>query len=443
MEIFDLVGLGIGPFNLSLAALSEPTKLKTIFFDEKKEFSWHPGFMLPNGLLQVSPLKDCVTLADPTSKFSFLNYLSQHRRLYSFVNKNSALTTRKEFTHYYQWVAKQLSNLKFDEKVIDVSAHLDGYCITTSKRQYFAKAIVIGVGITPKVPDCAKPWLGKSLYHVADYLHQDDFKAGEKVMVVGGGQSGAEAIEHMLSNPSIGKVTWVTSRANLFAMDDNAFVNEAFSPTYSCNFHKLPIHKRRAIVEAEKLTSDGISADLSARIYDRLYEQTINSSLNKMIDILPSVVMNTITPQEKKWKVDLKSLVTNQSRKILVNRIILATGFQPKVLPFIEQLFQFACMDDGLPVVNGDYSIQFNRKMPGSVFLQNQSRVQHGLQSVNLSLVAYRNSRIINALLGQEYYSNTPDQQVFSALEELTEVGEIERDLAPKSITRNIAVTFR
>ena len=134
MEMFDLVGIGIGPFNLSLAALAEPTKLRTIFLERKNCFSWHPDFMLPNGQLQVSPLKDCVTLADPTSQYSFLNYLAVHRRLYSFINKRNTSTSRKEFTHYFQWVARQLSNLKFEEEVIDVAPIENGYRVTTTVR---------------------------------------------------------------------------------------------------------------------------------------------------------------------------------------------------------------------------------------------------------------------------------------------------------------------
>ena len=41
-------------------------ELKARFFDVRSEFNWHPGLMLPNSTINVSFLKDLVTLADPT-----------------------------------------------------------------------------------------------------------------------------------------------------------------------------------------------------------------------------------------------------------------------------------------------------------------------------------------------------------------------------------------
>ena len=43
----DLVGIGIGPFNLSLAALADPlTGLNTVFYDQRPAFHWHPGLLI-------------------------------------------------------------------------------------------------------------------------------------------------------------------------------------------------------------------------------------------------------------------------------------------------------------------------------------------------------------------------------------------------------------
>lgn len=67
--MLDVIGIGIGPFNLSLAALIEPTPLRALFLEKRDALVWHPGLALPNSRLQVSPLKDCVTLVDPTSPF--------------------------------------------------------------------------------------------------------------------------------------------------------------------------------------------------------------------------------------------------------------------------------------------------------------------------------------------------------------------------------------
>ena len=62
---------------------SRPSSTR-VFFDDKPEFAWHPGLMLPGAEIQVPFLADLVTLADPTSPYSFLNYLHEQGRLYRF-----------------------------------------------------------------------------------------------------------------------------------------------------------------------------------------------------------------------------------------------------------------------------------------------------------------------------------------------------------------------
>ena len=79
-EVLDIIGIGLGPFNLSLATLlTKQPALKSLFFEQKKEFNWHKSMILPHTTLQVPFMADLVTLIDPTSRYTFLNYLhTQH-----------------------------------------------------------------------------------------------------------------------------------------------------------------------------------------------------------------------------------------------------------------------------------------------------------------------------------------------------------------------------
>ncbi|MGU4703679.1 SidA/IucD/PvdA family monooxygenase, partial [Burkholderia cepacia] len=46
-EEVDVLGIGVGPFNLSLAALLAPLNgLRSLFVERRPEFRWHPGLML-------------------------------------------------------------------------------------------------------------------------------------------------------------------------------------------------------------------------------------------------------------------------------------------------------------------------------------------------------------------------------------------------------------
>ena len=95
--VLDAVGVGAGPFNLSLAALIAPTGFNARFFERSANFEWHPGLLFPEATIQVSFLKDLVTLVDPTSQYSFLAFLRAHQRLYRFINRTEIRVSRKEF----------------------------------------------------------------------------------------------------------------------------------------------------------------------------------------------------------------------------------------------------------------------------------------------------------------------------------------------------------
>ncbi|OOO01432.1 MAG: L-lysine N6-monooxygenase [Chromatiales bacterium USCg_Taylor] len=95
--IYDFAGIGIGPFNLGLACLSEPIDgLDGIFLDQSEGFDWHPGMLLQEVRLQTPFLADLVTLADPTSPFSFLNYIKPQGRIYSFYIRENFFLKRTE-----------------------------------------------------------------------------------------------------------------------------------------------------------------------------------------------------------------------------------------------------------------------------------------------------------------------------------------------------------
>ena len=122
--IADFIAIGVGPFNLGLACLTEPIEdLNGIFLDKKEKFDWHPGMLLEDTTLQVPFMADLVTLADPTNPFSFLNYIKEQGRIYSFYIRENFLLLRNEYNQYCQWAIKKLSNIHFSTEV----RHIDYY----------------------------------------------------------------------------------------------------------------------------------------------------------------------------------------------------------------------------------------------------------------------------------------------------------------------------
>ena len=117
MKVFDTLGIGFGPANLSLAiALREASAscdwpLKIQFLESKPTFAWHPGMLIEGTTIQVSFLKDLVTLSNPCSHFTFINYLKQVGRLDEFINLQEFFPSRLELNDYFCWAAKHFSEL--------------------------------------------------------------------------------------------------------------------------------------------------------------------------------------------------------------------------------------------------------------------------------------------------------------------------------------------
>ena len=89
-----------------------------MFLDAADEFRWHPGMMIEGATIQVPFLADLVSMADPTSPYSFLNHLKATGRLYPFYIRESFYPLRAEYDAYCRWVAAQLPSLRWGRRVV-------------------------------------------------------------------------------------------------------------------------------------------------------------------------------------------------------------------------------------------------------------------------------------------------------------------------------------
>ena len=94
VKTHDVVGIGFGPSNLSLATAldelgseSDGKAIDAVFFEKQAALGWHRGMLLPGSKMQISFLKDLVTFRNPASPYSFVAYLHSEGRLAAFVNR--------------------------------------------------------------------------------------------------------------------------------------------------------------------------------------------------------------------------------------------------------------------------------------------------------------------------------------------------------------------
>ncbi|MEM0998145.1 MAG: SidA/IucD/PvdA family monooxygenase [Bacteroidota bacterium] len=405
-KIYDLAGIGIGPSNLSVAALLQPLEgeYSSIFFDQKPEFRWHPGMLFPEATLQVSFLKDLVSLVDPTNPYSFLAYLRSQKRLYHFLNAQFAKIKRREFNAYFSWVCEQLDNLHFNTKVTAVT-YKDGlFHITAGDQVIRARNFSLGCGLTPAVPPFAQSHRGKQVFHGVHYLDAAPNVAGKRVAIIGGGQSGAEILYHLvLDDDRLPKsIHWVSQREYFSPIDDSPFTNDYFTPPYSDYFFGLPNHEKQNLIQQQTLFSDGIEGGTLTNIYQRLYELRHLGGRKNFCHLLPGVECTTMSRKEDFFSLHLKK--GDHQMPITADFVILATGFSFAIPRFLDSLLPFIHMAEDKFVIRKDFSLKWTNSERNSIFLLNGARHVRGVADPNLSLLAWRSATIINSLVGREVY---------------------------------------
>ncbi|MGG3989607.1 lysine N(6)-hydroxylase/L-ornithine N(5)-oxygenase family protein [Bacillus smithii] len=421
-QILDVIGVGIGPFNLGLAALLEKTGCRSLFFDRKDQFDWHPGMLLEGTTLQVPFMADTVTMVDPTSRFSFLNYLHEHNRLYRFYFFEKFLIPRTEYNHYCQWVASQLPQLQFGCEVENIEQTEEGYYRVTvycqkekERKTYHTKHVVVGVGTRPYVPDKFQNVLGDRVFHSGQYLNKrDNILSANSITVIGSGQSAAEIFHDLLlKQPEDDyQLNWFTRSKGFYPMEYSKLGLEHFSPDYTRYFYRLPKEKKKEVLSKQALLYKGISFKTIADIYELLYERTVgNKVLNVHLQALTELV--SIEEWDHLYRLTLYQHEQEKSHQLNTDVVILATGYHPYIPDCLQGIKHIVDWDeDGQLVIQENYKVKLNKEGQNHIFVQNGELHTHGVGAPDLGLGAFRNATIINQLAGKEIYQ-TYEKNVF------------------------------
>ncbi|RBM19691.1 lysine N(6)-hydroxylase/L-ornithine N(5)-oxygenase family protein [Streptomyces sp. PT12] len=422
---FDLVGIGIGPANLSLAALAQGRPdLRTAWFEREPAFHWHPGLLIEGTTLQVPFLADLVTLADPTSPYGFLSYLQHQQRLFPFYVAERFHIPRAEYDAYCRWVTGQLPGLFFGHHVdgarwnaeralfeLDITRlGPEGAPVETTRAH--ARHLAVGIGTAPHVPEPLRPLADSSavpVIHSADYLdHRERLLALDHVTVVGSGQSGAEVFLDLLRRRPPGRegLHWITRSPAFAPMEYSKLGLEHFTPDYTRYFHGLPEPVRDRLVAGQGRLYKAIDAGTLAAIHDELYEHGLRAGWPDAA-LLPGVAVRTAgRTGTAEIELHVEHADSGERGRLRTAGLVLATGYRERPLdPLLSALDPVLRRDAaGRPEVTEDYRLALAPAVTGAVFVQNAELHTHGVGAPDLGLVAHRAATILNSLPGGARY---------------------------------------
>ncbi|MFF6995218.1 lysine N(6)-hydroxylase/L-ornithine N(5)-oxygenase family protein [Streptomyces sp. NPDC008313] len=405
-HVHDFVGIGLGPFNLGLACLTEPiAALDGLFLESKPDFAWHSGMFLEGAHLQTPFMSDLVTLADPTSPYSFLNYLKESGRLYSFYIRENFYPLRVEYDDYCRWAASKLSSVRFSTTVTEVTYDeaAEVYAVRTGAGDvHRARRLVLGTGTPPHVPEaCAG--LGGDFIHNSRYAHHKrELQAKKSITLVGSGQSAAEIYHDLLGEIDVHgyELNWVTRSPRFFPLEYTKLTLEMTSPEYVDYFHALPEPTRYRLQDQQKGLFKGIDGELINEIFDLLYQKNLGGRVPTRL--LTNSSLNSARHQDGTYVLGLRQEEQGKDYELRSEGLILATGYryaEPEFLGPVRDRLRYDSR--GNFDVARNYSVDITGR---GVFLQNAGVHTHSVTSPDLGMGAYRNAYIIRELLGTEYY---------------------------------------
>ncbi|MGP4114047.1 lysine N(6)-hydroxylase/L-ornithine N(5)-oxygenase family protein [Streptomyces sp. 4N509B] len=421
----DLLGVGVGPANLSLAALAQPLPgLTAAFYERRPTFRWHPGLLIDGATLQVPFLADLVTLVDPTSRHSFLNYLRHTGRLFPFYFAERLHPDRAEYDAYCRWVSERLPGLHFrhqvdavrwnpEHEVFDVDVTrlgADGEVEAVLRRH--ARHLVIGIGTAPHLPEVMRPLAEAAtvpVCHSADYLdHRERLLAAEHVTVVGAGQSGAEIVLDLLRHRPAGRerLAWLARTPAFAPMEYSKLGLEHFTPDYTRYFHALPEAVRDHLVERQWQLHRAIDHETLAALHDELYRRTVAGEWPDVL-LTPGVSVRTAgRVGTTRLELHLDHVEQGERSRLTTSALVLATGYRERPLdPLLTTLNSVVRRDaSGRPSIDAHYRLDLAPEVSGSVYVQNAERHTHGVGAPDLGLLAHRSATILNSLTGERRY---------------------------------------
>ena len=441
--VYDFIAIGVGPFNLGLAALtSNLTELNCLFLDQRSEFDWHPGLMIEGVHLQTPFMSDLVTLADPTHPLSFLNYIKKQGRIYSFYIREDFFLLREEYNRYCQWAVKQMDHIRLCRRVETITYNNELSCyeikvfnVAEHKVQIFhAAKIVLGTGPNPNIPECCGKLSNEmeTVFHSGEYLQRKkQLQKQSNITIIGSGQSAAEIFYDLLQDIDQYDYTlnWSTSAPRFYPLEYTKLTLEMTSPEYVDYFYDLPPDYRRKLVGEQKNLYKGLNSSLINEIYDLLYIKRLKMEgfgKELKVNIFSNSRLVMATKSENDLVLGFEHTEQKRAFKIKTQGLVLGTGYQYREPDFLKPIRSRILYDKHNQFdVHRNYSIDAKA---GEIFVQNAELNSHGFVSPDLGMACYRNSKIIKEISGIEYYpiEERIAFQDFGVPESATEISDMD-----------------
>ncbi|MFJ3670277.1 lysine N(6)-hydroxylase/L-ornithine N(5)-oxygenase family protein [Streptomyces sp. NPDC090106] len=424
--VHDILGIGFGPSNLALAiaveehnaGLPADRRLNALFLERQPRFGWHRGMLIDDATMQVSFLKDLVTLRNPTSDYSFLCFLRERGRLIDFLNQKTLFPLRMEFHEYFEWAASRVSHLvAYDNEVIAVAPVRDDdgqvTCFDVTTRDATApggtvtrraRNISVAMGLEAHVPPGLE--LAERVWHNSELIPRATRLAAtappvRRAVVLGAGQSAAEAVDYLHRTFPEAEVCSVFAKYGYTPADDSPFANRIFDPEAVDVYFSAPSEVKQSLLDYHRSTNYSVvDMDLIEALYATSYREKV-AGRERLRFLNVSRVRDLEPRADGGLDVGVEFLPTGERQVLPADVLVLATGYRPRDLSvLLGEAAKLCLRDDGDAIrVNRDHRVETVPEVTAGIYLQGGTEHTHGLTSTLLSTVAVRADEIHRSVL--------------------------------------------
>ncbi|MGP9019656.1 lysine N(6)-hydroxylase/L-ornithine N(5)-oxygenase family protein [Streptomyces sp. BR1] len=436
--VYDILGVGFGPANLALAiALEErDSPLTARFLEARPSPEWQPGMLLDGSDIQNHPSRDLVTLRNPRSRYSFLNYLHEQGRLLRHLNLPSEFPLRKEYAGYLRWASSFFSHLvDCNQRAASVEVVEAGgerlYEVTTmAGDRYLGRTLVLGPGRTPYIPSPYDTVRTPRVFHLTQYLPRLAELAGqgrepESVAVIGGSQSAVELALDLGRRFPRTKVTTYTRSHSLRLKDTSPFSEEGYFPEFTDYYFQASREGKKALDAYMHGTNySSADGDVLRELYLTIYEQELDGEQRVFVRGNHEAV--AVREAGERVALDFVERHTGERITDTVDFAVLATGFRNMGPAPHEELCpplmagladRFTAEPDGRLLVGADYALQPVADGVPPLFLNGLCESSHGIGDAgSFSLLSLRAATLADALTSRLTASLDPSTDRAAAL---------------------------